>query len=81
MKLYLVVGQNSYPLGEKSKTWGIIGLFKDSNKAWNCPILDFDSKEVYEIESDFEDEDLEILKGNKKFRMLRIEDEKENSLG
>jgi hypothetical protein len=71
MKLYLVVGENGFPLGAKPQTWGVLGLFKDYGKAWSCPLLDFDTKKVVEIESDFEDEDFEIV-SNRKIRMLRI---------
>ena len=72
MKLYLVVGQNQFPLGIKTEAWRILGLFKDYGKAYSCTLLDFDTRMVFEIESDFEDVDLEIV-SSKKFRMLRIE--------
>lgn len=71
MKLYLVVGENTFPLGDKLISWGILGLFKDINKAWCCPQQEFDSRRVIEIETDFDIEDVEVF-SNRKVRMLRI---------
>jgi len=71
LRLYLVVGENNFPLGDKLICWGILGLFKDVNKAWCCPKQNFDTSRVIEIDTDFDIEDVEVI-SNRKIRMLRI---------
>ena len=51
MRLYLVVGENHMPLGERDG-WGICGLYKNYEKAWSCATPGFDFRRVIEIETD-----------------------------
>lgn len=79
MKLYLVVGENDFPLGTKTQAWQILGLFKNEQRAWGCALLNFDRKTIVEIETDFFDDKefktTDILSGlSTKLRMIRITD-------
>lgn len=51
MKLYLVIGENHMPIGDKD-AWGVCGLFKNHGRAWTCPITGFEYRKVIELETD-----------------------------
>lgn len=53
MILYLVIGESTFTT---PSSWGIVGIYKDYNKAWNCPLQYWTTRKVIEIETDLIDD-------------------------